>query len=929
MATYVLPQVLVFQEFERLIAVAANPLRAHISGGHAFLLRYAQEDERDFGELGPYDNQVDANFLWPERPAGAQIDYTYTKLFIRDALLEYYSDDISTGQVIKKTTGYNNRIYSANLNFAKNGTYDRAAVFGSRDVQAGDTVKLRVTPTGGDPVVMWTSVRDILGDKVASSAKAAIVDTNNPITQVQDVAVTQTAGTAGTLTLTVGLGGYKGLESGYVNETYTLICTASSVDGDPTTARLRLLSASGKDDVISFSPAEYDDPQLIGARDFGIVFSAVGVGETNLEAGQTWNIVIAQAFTAPVPTRAGSYNDDNATTYIVEVTKGGAFTDSPEITVSTTNNYDYSAPRAVSAAATAVPIGTKGLTISFAGDGLRLGDKYYVEVVGAYESNMRTIVLTNNIPSTVAAESEVGLTLYIRKPLLEVPVNRLGFAPEVNFEQSETEFTVKSGIIGYDETWVDDDGALLPLDIKSDTGQDFGTMYLEYRAWRSDLAYDVYGIDDVGQLNERISGPLHPDNPLKWGVFKALSNSNGTEVKYTAVAEIDEVESWNTVLELLIGRDSVYGLVPLTRNKTVLDLYAAHVDSMSAPQNGLWRSLWVNLQGIPEIPVIHAGSTVPGYIEATTTDGDTAFGLFEEDPQTSGQQYTILRVPEGNADFIRNKVQPGDIVRGLYTSDGFGGLSYQEYVVDEVQSEEQLRVLTGPEAPQSIPAKFEIWRTLSPTAEAQEIARDAGAWNNRRIRAIWPDRIESGGTIMEGYHLCAALAGLASGILPQQGMTRLEISGFDDVSRTTKKFNRTQLDVMAVAGTWIVTQNIQDGEIFSRHAVTTGDYENINDREEMLTRNVDSISYRYKDHFEPYIGVTNVVASMRDKIEAELRLLADTLRDERFTRELGGQLISATIISFEISPLFKDRYVLRLAIEVPYALNNLEIHLVV
>ena len=52
MATYVLPQVLVFQDFTVQPAVAANPQSAHIAGGNAFLVRYDDSDEQALGDLG-------------------------------------------------------------------------------------------------------------------------------------------------------------------------------------------------------------------------------------------------------------------------------------------------------------------------------------------------------------------------------------------------------------------------------------------------------------------------------------------------------------------------------------------------------------------------------------------------------------------------------------------------------------------------------------------------------------------------------------------------------------------------------------------------------------------------------------------------------------------------------------------------------------
>jgi len=245
-----------------------------------------------------------------------------------------------------------------------------------------------------------------------------------------------------------------------------------------------------------------------------------------------------------------------------------------------------------------------------------------------------------------------------------------------------------------------------------------------------------------------------------------------------------------------------------------------------------------------------------------------------------------------------------------------------------VQSENQLRVSVGPAAPQSVPSTIEIWRNLSAGEEAAEVGRNAGAWHDRRIRATWPDLIESSGTVQEGYHLNAALAGLASAALPHQGLTHVEIAGFSSTQRTNDKFNKPQLDQMAGSGVWVVEQQIS-GEIYTRHALTTGDYDDINQREEMLTRNVDSVSYRFKDYFQPFIGVTNVTPAMRDVILGGMNKLIRTLQTERVTVSLGGQLIDATIERFFVSEIFKDRYVAYISLEVPYAFNNIELHLVV
>ena len=96
-----------------------------------------------------------------------------------------------------------------------------------------------------------------------------------------------------------------------------------------------------------------------------------------------------------------------------------------------------------------------------------------------------------------------------------------------------------------------------------------------------------------------------------------------------------------------------------------------------------------------------------------TGDGNEALAVFEDDPNTSENQYTICRVPAADSKFIANGVRAGDIVRALYVGDGFGNYSYSEFVVDDVQSEDQVRLKTGPDTPQGVAAKIEVWRNLT------------------------------------------------------------------------------------------------------------------------------------------------------------------------------------------------------------------------
>ena len=957
MATYVLPQVLVFQDFTIAPSVAANPLSAHIAGGHAYLTRTTDADEKENGFLSYYENSSSNAFLWPTRPAGALVDTTYTKVYIENALLQYLDDGIGADNLISTVANYRNRIKATGLNFATNGTYARSSEFYDRDVEVGDDIRVRAAPDGGgDPIELWTSIKSLIANEIAAVVATATTNAENAATSSASVVITKQGGPDNCVTVVDGAGSaYDGITDGYTDETYTIIVTENSTSGAFESGRIRVLSASGTDDVAEFAPGGMTESTAIGTRGLTVAFQDIdlaacstsadddSVSHNDIIAGQQWKVVATQVWVkASSQTTTGNlstYTTTTSTTYLVSVSRGGLYSASdvtlkPQIMVSTSNGIDQSGPHTVSDHDEDITIGSLGVVIQFSDNGgatagLVKNDRYTVPVTGKTSGAVQTIELSDNIDATVDPDAsggdEVGIELYIRKPLLEVPENRATFAPVTNWQQSATQITISANINAYDDSYTDD-GVLKSLNVFSCAGCVYGKVYVTYRAWEVTKANSIFSISDVGDIDD-ISGSLTPDNPLKWGVYKALSNSNNTPVLYTSIVDPADADDWDEVLDLSQARDDIHAMVPLTRDATVLGLYQAHVGAMSTESAGLWRTAWFNLQGIPEIPLVSTGSTVPGHTEATTSDGEECLAVFEDDPLATGTQYTQVRNEASNGKFVTNGVRAGDIVRAEYATDGFGVWTYTEFVVDSVLSEQTLLVKTGPSQEIDTPSKIEIWRTLNLTEEATEIASDAGAFYDRRIMAIWPDEIESSGTIQEGFHLCAALAGLTSGVLPQQGLTRLAVTGFSDVQRTTR-FSKSQLDAMALSGTWIVMQS-PDGNIFTRQAVTTGNYSDINQREEMLTRNVDSISYRFKDYFEPFIGVTNVTPSMQAVLEAGLSTLIVILQTERFTVNLGGQLIDAELESFAVSPIFKDRYVAKLLINVPYALNNFELHLVV
>jgi hypothetical protein len=943
MSSYVKPQVLVFQEFRIIPTEITEPLRAHISGPHAILHRYTDSDEKGLIAVGAYDKDNDVCYDWPERLPGSRIDSEYVKLYADDAHLLYWNHVIGgVDTVVTAVAGRTNWVQAGTLDdentiqFKTNGGFVRSGVFHDRDVKLGDVVHLRSVSDDEDCIEteLWTYVTGFASEYLPSVINEATADADNQETGLASVAVEKTAGPDNCvqlLELDIDASEYSGLLDGAIEEEYTIEVVKSAVPGCEA-ARLRIRSASGLDDVAEINPGTIGDLIDIGTRGLKVAFSlseesacsseaaAAAIEQDEFVIGQKWVVSVSQAWTETVATSGGdSYDGERNDTYIVECVSGGLFGAGdeafPKIKVTTAKGLDFSGPTEITAADTPFPIGSYGVTVEFNGDGLRKGDKWYIKVEASAAGPVNKLILRHDIPLDIRNAADMDIELFI-KDNIEISRLRMGYAPMTNYYLEDTQICVQEGIIAYHPEWTEA-GVELPLPLRS------GNLYVHYREWISELCDEVNSITDVADLDV-IKGQLDPDNPLKWGVYKALANSNGTAVKYTAVCEPTDLDSWVQVLERVKGRDDLYNYVPLTFDTAIHNLFAAQVDAESSETANNWKGMFASLKSRTTKALVAEGATIAG-VSGNVID-DVVLATVTDNPQATGTQYTLLTV-DGQGYFITNDVQPGDLVRYNYTVDEFGEEQYQEHVVDQVLTESSLVLYSGLDTAVNTPQRVEIWHTMNRNEIADDIVQQAAAFANRRVCAVWPDQVGEAGTLQPGYYLAAALAGLASGVVPHQGLTNVEVAGFDDYTRSYKYFNETQLNRLAEGGVWIVTED-RDGTPHTRHALTTSKVD-LNRREEMIRRNVDSISYVFLRRLRPYIGRTNVTPSMVDVLRYQVRAIIDFFRRNGYTQELGSQLIDGTIRTLQIHPLMKDRVEIVLDLVVPAPLNNLELHLVV
>lgn len=564
----------------------------------------------------------------------------------------------------------------------------------------------------------------------------------------------------------------------------------------------------------------------------------------------------------------------------------------------------------------ALSIGTSGISIKPQVSGsntffsLFTGDEIYIPLIAAKEVGVCGLALARSVPEELQSSDLSAEIIPLTVKLLSKENVEFAEGEGVEFEQ--TQIKVDTNLSYVSKTLLDMDGTALSMTVQPyEDNIDFNKMYVEYNTWVPTASYGLNFCESISGLDD-IPGQLDPENPLKYSVYKALANSNGASVAYVAVREpytfssatekIPNLESWQDALEILEGRDDVYTVVPTTTEQTVQNLVNTLVQNESSAEACRWKTALFSV-AVPKKRLI-----VGVQDSFTSTDGEPVVAKFVENTSETGAGYNELRCTSGNSLFLE-RVQAGDIISVVG--------DYQTYVVDRVIADDALYTMpnnnTGPTSENAI----EIWHTLN-RADIIEYVRDyAQSFANRRIGLVWPDTIGEAGVNLPGYMLAAGLAGLKSGVEPIQGLTRLEVAGFDDFSRARPYMTETQMNLMAGSGVWIVQED-SDGTPSSRHAINTSTVD-INYREEMMTRNMDSICKYLYQIIDRYIGVTIVNQETLDSIYSELHNACQYLVYIK-------QMNSYDTIRVKQHDLLSDRIEAFIVASLPYATNNVELY---
>jgi len=916
-------------------------LHAFLIGPAAELLRFSVPGERERGNLGQYDEvgqlilgDYKTIYAWPHRTLGSDIDVDYVRLHARNARLRYWQQP--GGTVIR--TGLN-RIKHPSKSFIANGSaYPAAADFGDRGAQIGDRVRVAGL-AGADPFVLHTYIQGFAGDLVTPAGTTTTAVSGNQGALTAAAVVTADGDNTGDVIATASAAGFSGAADGVVTDTYTITVTQASTGGNATTARLSVTTASGRDQAVNVVPAAFGSATTIGAKGLTVTFAA-DPGD-NFALGEQWVIAVTQPYAVPVLTMVYGYNppDRRDREYLIEVVKGGTPTQDPLLRVTELAGLDQSniVQPFVDGVFSPVAIGSFGVMLDglVATNGFVIGDRWIVTVKAAVETTMRTLILAHSLPAGVAYDDNaaaIEVELYIGGDR-EIPRRGL-VGGDFNFVANNFELAVMGGISLIDPAWTVA-GIPVPLPLVVPEGTtDTSVLYVTYRAWLPRSA-TLLSFQDPASLSTIVGGPLNdPDNPLKYAMQKAALVSDGRPVYFFNTGNPDVLDNWTAALSAADSTREVHGFVPLTRNPAVLDLVAGHVNSRSGPLFNMPRRAWFTASDNSRQTVL---------AESNSLNGQVVLATVADNPAQSGTQFTLVQVTSANADLLSRGVRPGDTLRYNFSTDLWGDVTYSEHVIESVLNESTLVLANGLPAAESIAKRMEIHRTLTPGERVLAVngaiegyAGDAeigflsasGRYPGQLYSFLAFSDVMDGGRQVPAYFMAAVLAAYRGSLAPHQSMTRLPVPGFTGVVGIDD-FNSQQLNEIAGAGGLLVVPDVRSGRLVVRHAVTAGNFDDVNLREESVQSNVDSIKGYLFRLLDPYIGQTNATDETLAMIDSELVAARGFLRSANYAPGLGGQLIDMQIVDRRISPLGKDSLIVVVEIEVPGPTNRIRLDLLV
>ena len=475
--------------------------------------------------------------------------------------------------------------------------------------------------------------------------------------------------------------------------------------------------------------------------------------------------------------------------------------------------------------------------------------------------------------------------------------------------------TVQDGVsVGFPNIEVpgtNDAGSLVVKPLKTGVGD----YYLHYRALVQPGANaPIRKLKTYDDINTYF-GVIDPDNTLAYGASRALSGSGGKQI-FAASVRDTSLEAYQDVLKAASQNRDLYAHCPLTFNMEIQQAVAQHCEAMSSWDVKRWRR---------------------AYVASDLTTGESIITDNGEGVEYAGSVDAVTKLftieEATDVDFVEAGVGANDVLRIDYTGDDTTNATYTTLTVSKVLGPKAILLKTAPST-NILDKHFQIWRGDTALAQAQYAANRSEQLGTRRAINVWCDSgtiVDTNGdtVVVENIFLAAEIAGLRSAALPHQGLTRTEITSVSEAPLMYTKYTDAELDIAAAAGVFIITQDLEDGDVYIRHQLTTQVGKGSLYYEDSVGTNLDEISFGVADIVEGYIGKHNAtpstVTTIRNRIQ---EFLHNKSRADR-TVIIGPQIINFLNEDLDvgIDNTLRDRINVKANLTLPLPLNVIVVEL--
>lgn len=802
--------------------------------------------------------------------------------------------------------------------------------FQGRSIQIGDSITFVSTLSSANTCTR--KVTSLIGVPVAPTTGAFTSSVGNPITATGNFIPVSATGPDSSYIIQNGGANFvddinRPIYNGYYGDRITIFVTTA---GGPGVGLVSIRSASGFYNYDNVSLARESASNLVlGQAVGGVIFQIDAIPAVSL--GSTWTVDLRGGYTPLTATASGTYTGTTNTTYVIRVAQGGApgtatfaISDSAgvDVPVTITSPSTYTTPFAV---------GTLGITVAFTSDpssepqgGFCTGDAYTVAVTAATNSTTSFSAVTLNGPAYQAAwfpgaTDNTGITL------------------------SATVSTPFSGYIGQQEA---DDftlnyttGTLAPAGVTLRTGLDLpvltdvggtlwapaitgtGLVFLTARALVPPALGESYlTITSTTDVLTMLGGN-DPDNALGSLVTSALIGGQGKNVYVLRVAS-EDAPGYTAALAKAENQDIFYALVTTADAPVVKAVIQAHVDSMSSPTEENFRMAFVPVTSPTEYAISQfEPNGAPILCTVTVFNGQN------------------VRLRQEDGAFTTLGLYAGDVVRLNYGTDGWGNVTFTEYPIAAVVSDQELTLATPVPSAILVPSKFEIWKPGSAQNVVNYLSGIANSTVDRRVSYVWVDNpqiLNSTGTAYVTQHVAnvaGEIAGFRGFSAPQQGLTNMAVSTVAQAPTMYTKFSKQNLNDIASAGIMIVTQQQPNNSVFIRHELTSDTTRGVLYYENMVTSNLDSVCYGIKDVVNSFTGTWNATPTTLALMQNKLNTLMLGFANAPANDQIGTQIISfddtfgnQNRVYVAFSPTNADRFIVKVNIVVPVPLNGTDVY---